>query len=64
MYKILVPEIMCQGCVNRINNTLSLLNIHFSISLEEKTVTVSADENLLKIVIEKIEDLGFTTKIL
>jgi len=57
-----VEGIMCQGCVNRINNILSSykeLN-NYWVSLDDKTVTLEInDTKILDDIINNINDLGF-----
>ena len=60
--KILVEDMHCEHCVKRINNALENASIKFTVSLEEKTVTIDGCENCLKTAISEIEDLGFTPK--
>ena len=61
--KILVPDMHCEHCVNRINNALTLEGVNFSVSLEDKTVTINGCENCLTKAKQTIEDLGFTPEI-
>ena len=60
--KILVEDMHCEHCVKRINNALENAGIKFTVSLEEKTVTIDGCEKCLKTAIAEIEDLGFTPK--
>lgn len=58
--KILVPDMHCEACVKRINNALTDAGIKFTVSLEEKIVTVDGCEHCLKTALTELEDLGFT----
>ena len=58
--KILVPDMHCEACVKRIENALRVAQLNFTVSLEEKTVTVDGCENCLNTAIAELEDLGFT----
>ena len=60
IYKINVPDMHCENCVKRINNALGEAGIKFSVSLEEKTVTVDGCEHCLSTALTELEDLGFT----
>ena len=60
IYKINVPDMHCENCVKRINNALEEAGIKFSVSLEEKTVTVDGCEHCLSTALSELEDLGFT----
>lgn len=57
---ILVPDMHCGHCVQRITSALSNAGLDFKVSLEEKTVTINGCENCLKTAMEEIYDLGFT----
>ena len=59
IYKINVPDMHCENCVKRINNALQEAGIKFSVSLEEKTVTVDGCEHCLSTALSELEDLGF-----
>lgn len=62
--KILVEDMHCEHCVKRINNALENAGLKFTVSLEEKTVTIDGCENCLKTAVSEIEDLGFTPKVI
>lgn len=60
--KLKVDGIMCQGCVNRIDNSLKTIKgiNNYSISLEDKIVALEInDDSVLAKVIATITDLGF-----
>ena len=60
MKTILVPDMMCENCVKRINTALTDAQLKFSVSLETKSVTIDGCEHCLKTAVEELEDLGFT----
>lgn len=62
-YKISVPDMHCNGCVERINKALNAEKLDFSVSLEDKTVTLRGCEHCLKTALGAIEDLGFEPKV-
>lgn len=62
-YKIFVPDMQCERCVQRIKTALQEAQINFSVSLEDKEVSISGCEHCLKTVVESLEDLGFTPNI-
>lgn len=39
-----VADMHCNSCVNRITKALNAINIKFSVSLKDKTVTVEDDK--------------------
>ena len=63
MTKFAVPDMMCENCVKRITNALTEADLKFSVSLEEKTVTIDGCENCVKTAVSELEDLGFTPEI-
>ena len=60
--KIIVPDMHCENCVNRIDKALKEIKVSASIDLENQTVTVSGCENCYKKAFNEIYDLGFTPK--
>lgn len=52
-------EMMCNGCVSRINKGLDQEQIGHKVDLETKTVTIEKDEDCAK-AMEVLDDLGFT----
>lgn len=58
--KISVPDMHCNGCVSRIEKALKAEKLDFSVSLEDKTVTVNGCENCIKTAVDTLADLGFT----
>ena len=61
---ISVPDMHCDACVKRITNALNAAELKFSVSLENKTVTIDGCEHCLATALREIEDLGFTPKAL
>ncbi len=57
---IKVPDMHCDACVRRITKALNEAELKFTVSLENKTVTIDGCEHCLKTAISEIEDLGFT----
>lgn len=58
-----VPEMHCNKCVERISGALDQENIKYTVSLEEKTVTIDGCEKCGTIAISTLEDLGFDATI-
>lgn len=50
----------CDACVRRITKALGDAGLKFTVSLEDKSVTVDGCENCLKTAVSELEDLGFT----
>ena len=61
MEKIIsVPDMHCDACVKRITNALDAAGIKFTVSLENKTVTIDGCEHCFKTALSELSDLGFT----
>ena len=60
MFKISVPDMMCENCVKRITNALTDADLKFEVSLADKIVTIDGCQNCLKTAMGELEDLGFT----
>ncbi len=61
MEKIIsVPDMHCDACVKRITNALDAAGLKFTVSLENKTVTIDGCEHCLKTALSELSDLGFT----
>ena len=58
-----VPEIHCPKCVERITKALEEDKLTFSVSLEEKTVTIDGCQNCANTAISTLDDLGFTATV-
>ncbi len=55
-----VEEMHCGKCVERITNALNAVDLDFTVSLEDKTVTINGCEHCVKTAISELDDLGFT----
>lgn len=53
-------EIMCGGCVGRIEKALDAAGIGHQVSLENKTVGINGSEEQVKEALEILDDLGFS----
>lgn len=62
MTKLTVPDMRCENCVKRITNTLNDAKLSFSVSLQDKTVSIDGDESAVKTAISALEDIGFEAK--
>ena len=51
------------ACVRRITKALDDAGLKFTVSLENKTVTVDGCEHCLKTALSELEDLGFTPSV-
>ena len=56
---IKVEDMHCEKCVARITKLLTEEGLDFSVSLEEKTVTINGCAHCVKTAMEALEDLGF-----
>lgn len=54
-----VEDMMCDHCVDRIKNGLEDVGIQAEVNLNDKTVSMDGDENVVEKVIEILGDLGF-----
>ena len=61
--KIFVPDMHCEHCVKRIDTALKGEGINYSISLENKTVTINGCEHCKQRSLFVLEDLGFTPEV-
>jgi copper chaperone CopZ len=59
MKTYLCEEMMCDGCVSRINKGLDQAEIGHSVDLATKTVTIEEEKNCAEAV-EILDDLGFS----
>lgn len=55
-----VEEMHCNKCVERITKALTLAELKFSVSLEDKTVSIDGCDHCVKTAIDELDDLGFT----
>ena len=58
--KISVPDMHCSKCEERITKALAAAGISFTVSLNDKTVTVDGCEHCLNTALTELEDLGFS----
>lgn len=56
---IKVADMHCEKCVARITKLLTEEGLDFSVSLEDKTVTVNGCQHCVKSALEALDDLGF-----
>ena len=59
MTVIKVSDMHCEKCVARITNLLKEEGLDFTVSLEEKTVTINGCQHCVKTALEALDDLGF-----
>ena len=59
MKTIKVADMHCVKCVERITKILTEEGLDFTVSLEEKTVTINGCEHCLKTALSALDDLGF-----
>lgn len=60
LHKISVPDMHCSKCEERITKALEAAGISFTVSLNDKTVTVDGCEHCLDTALTELEDLGFS----
>lgn len=53
-------EMMCEGCVARIDKALTAASIEHKVDLATKTVTIEGCANCEKKTVEILDDLGFS----
>lgn len=61
MSTLKVEGMHCQMCVNRINKALDNAGIGHSVSLDDKTVTVT-DDSKKEQAVKALDDIGFEAK--
>ena len=59
MKVIKVADMHCEKCVERITKILTEEGLKYSVSLEDKTVTIDGCDHCLKTALEALDDLGF-----
>lgn len=59
MTVIKVADMHCEKCVARITKLLTEEGLDFTVSLEDKTVTIHGCEHCVKTALEALDDLGF-----
>ncbi len=60
MTTLKVEDMHCGKCVERISRVLDAADIKYSVSLEDKTVTIDGCEHCVKTAIEELDDIGFS----
>ncbi|MFW5629560.1 MAG: heavy-metal-associated domain-containing protein [Acetivibrio ethanolgignens] len=60
MTTLRVEDMHCGKCVERISKVLDAADIKYSVSLEDKSVTIDGCEHCVKTAIDELEDIGFT----
>ncbi len=55
-----VEDMHCNACVDRITKALTAAELKFSVSLEDKTVSIDGCDHCIKTAIDELDDLGFT----
>lgn len=63
MITISVPDMMCEKCVQSITNKLNELELTFTVSLENKTVTIDGCEKCAKKATDALDAIGFTPEV-
>ena len=59
MQVIKVADMHCEKCVERITKIMTEEGLDFSVSLEEKTVTINGCQHCVKTALAALDDLGF-----
>jgi len=57
-----VPDMHCEMCVKRITNAFTEAKLNFSVSLDDKTVSIDGDESAVKKAVSELDDLGFSAE--
>ena len=60
MTTLKVVVMHCGKGVERISRVLDAADIKYSVSLEDKTVTIDGCEHCVKTAIEELDDIGFS----
>ncbi|MBC8519964.1 MAG: heavy-metal-associated domain-containing protein [Gammaproteobacteria bacterium] len=61
MQTVTVANVMCGGCANTIETSLSEMDgvDYVKVNVEDKTVTLGLDEGVMQSVTEKLAELGY-----
>ena len=62
MTTLRAPDMHCEKCVARITNALNGAGLKFSVSLEDKTVTVDGSAADVERARAELDDIGFTAE--
>ena len=60
MTTLTVPEMHCPKCVERISQAFDAEKLSYTVSLENKTVTIDGCDHCVKTAISTLDDLGFS----
>ena len=60
--KVLSVDMKCQMCVKRVTKALTDQNLDFSVSLEDKTVTVNGTDEGVQKAVKALDAIGFEAK--
>jgi len=55
-----VPEMHCNNCANRIDSALKAADLKYTISLDDKTVSIDGCEGCVAKAVSELDDLGFS----
>ncbi|MBQ8591602.1 MAG: heavy-metal-associated domain-containing protein [Lachnospiraceae bacterium] len=59
MTTLKVQDMHCNKCVERISKALDDAKLTYTVSLDDKTVTIDGCEHCVKTAIAELDDLGF-----
>lgn len=62
MTTLKVPDMHCENCVRRITDALSARELKFSVSLEDRTVTIDGCDGCVSKAKAALDELGFTAE--
>lgn len=54
-----VEDMHCNACVERITKALTAADLKFTVSLEDKTVSIDGCDHCVKTAVDELDDLGF-----
>ena len=60
--KVLSVDMHCEMCVKRVTKALNAEGLDFSVSLEDKTVTVNGSDEDVQKAVKALEAIGFEAK--
>lgn len=63
MTVISVSDMMCEKCVQSITNKLNELELSFTVSLNDKTVTIDGCEKCVAKAVDALDSIGFTPEV-
>lgn len=59
MTTLRVEDMHCNKCVERISKVLGEAGLTYTVSLEDKTVTIDGCENCVKTAVAELDEIGF-----